>query len=126
MSRGDARFFRLMSRLRLVAAGLLVVSMCGGAAGAVGLCGGASCCASAEKDLRLEAPSCCGDECRTTTVTATDSDRFMRSTSRLDLALAAELPMVLPAPERVSLSRSPVFGLSPPSADSPPPVPLRL
>jgi hypothetical protein len=126
MARPAGRVSRLMSRLRLVAAGFLVILMGGVAAGAAGLCGGASCCASGEGDIRLEAPSCCDDECRTTTVSATDSDRSIRSTARPDLVLAAAPPMVLPTLETASLSRSPGFGLSPPPSDSPPSVPLRL
>jgi hypothetical protein len=126
MARPAGRVSRLMSRLRPLATGFLVVLMTGVAAGAAGLCGGASCCDSVEGDIRLEAPSCCDDECRTTTVAATDSDRSIRSIVRPDLVLAAAVPVVLPTPETASLSRSPGFGLSPPPSDSPPSVPLRL
>ena len=114
-----------MSRLRLVLAGSLVILLSGVAAGAAGLCGGASCCAPGEEGVRLEAPSCCGDECQTTAVGATDSDRGLRTNARPDLFL----PLAPP----IDLSTPGVFeswllgpGRTLPGADSPPFAPLRL
>lgn len=119
------RVSRLMFRLRPILAGSLALLLSGVAAGAAGLCGGASCCVSGDREIRIETPSCCRDECTPTTV-GTGSDRSVPTTVRPDVPLTL-VPTVDPSTQgSVSVSELPGFGPRVSISDSPPFAPLRL
>jgi hypothetical protein len=117
---------RLVARVRPLLAGFLALLLTGVAAGAAGLCAGASCCTSSDLEVGLERPSCCDEECISPTAGATDLDRTVQTPPRPHLVLAI-VPSVIPSvPNLVACWRSTDFAASPPAADSPPSTPLRL